>query len=160
MTTPRMITAAGTTWPERYTFSPALQVGNLLFIAGTTAVEIGVGGAGGKSGGTLGWIAWKSRRATVSLHFVVAQAAVPEIEIPYRNVRRTRNGRVKLLAPLGVPRHRSPSIIRHADTPVRLCVGPTRPCQKQCKDREKEAATENETGSYPADHIYSLPSNV
>ena len=39
MATPRMITAAGTTWPERYTFSPALQVGNLLFIAGTTAVD-------------------------------------------------------------------------------------------------------------------------
>lgn len=39
MVTPRMITAAGTTWPERYTFSPALQVGNLLFIAGTTAVD-------------------------------------------------------------------------------------------------------------------------
>jgi aminoacrylate peracid reductase len=39
MATPRMITAAGATWPERYTFSPALQVGNLLFIAGTTAVD-------------------------------------------------------------------------------------------------------------------------
>jgi enamine deaminase RidA (YjgF/YER057c/UK114 family) len=39
MATPRMITAAGTTWPERYTFSPALQVGNLLFLAGTTAVD-------------------------------------------------------------------------------------------------------------------------
>lgn len=39
MATPRMITAAGTTWPERYTFSPALRAGNLLFIAGTTAVD-------------------------------------------------------------------------------------------------------------------------
>lgn len=39
MATPRMIAAAGTTWPERYTFSPALRVGNLLFIAGTTAVD-------------------------------------------------------------------------------------------------------------------------
>src|SRR2546425_283584 len=126
----------------------------------STQSSVDGGRDSGKRGGTLGWIAWKSRRATVSLHFVVAEAAVPEIEIPYRNVRRTRNGRVKLLAPLGVPRHRSPSIIRYADTPVRLCVGPTRPCQKQCKDREKEAAMENETRSYPADHIYSPPSNV
>lgn len=39
MTTPRMVTAAGTTWPERYTFSPALRVGNLVFIAGTTAAD-------------------------------------------------------------------------------------------------------------------------
>ena len=39
MATPRMIIAAGTTWPERYTFSPALKAGNLLFIAGTTAVD-------------------------------------------------------------------------------------------------------------------------
>jgi enamine deaminase RidA (YjgF/YER057c/UK114 family) len=30
--------AAGA-WPERYTFSPALRAGNLLFIAGTTAVD-------------------------------------------------------------------------------------------------------------------------
>ena len=35
----RMITAAGTTWPARYTFSPALQMGNLLFLAGTTATD-------------------------------------------------------------------------------------------------------------------------
>lgn len=35
----RMIAAAGTTWPERYTFSPALRAGNLLFIAGTTATD-------------------------------------------------------------------------------------------------------------------------
>jgi len=35
----RMITAAGTTWPERYTFSPAIRAGNLLFLAGTTAVD-------------------------------------------------------------------------------------------------------------------------
>lgn len=33
-----MITA-GTPWPERYTFSPAVRAGNLLFIAGTTAVD-------------------------------------------------------------------------------------------------------------------------
>ena len=39
MAAPRMITAAGTTWPDRYTFSPALKVGNLLFLAGTTAVD-------------------------------------------------------------------------------------------------------------------------
>ena len=39
MATPRMITAAGSAWPARYTFSPALRVGNLLFIAGTTAVD-------------------------------------------------------------------------------------------------------------------------
>jgi enamine deaminase RidA (YjgF/YER057c/UK114 family) len=35
----RMISAAGTTWPARYTFSPALQAGRLLFIAGTTATD-------------------------------------------------------------------------------------------------------------------------
>ena len=39
MATGRMITAAGTAWPERYTFSPALRVGNLLFISGTTATD-------------------------------------------------------------------------------------------------------------------------
>jgi enamine deaminase RidA (YjgF/YER057c/UK114 family) len=39
MATPQMITAPGTPWPERYTFSPALKVGNLLFLAGTTAVD-------------------------------------------------------------------------------------------------------------------------
>ena len=39
MTTRRMIAATGTAWPERYTFSPALRVGNLLFISGTTAVD-------------------------------------------------------------------------------------------------------------------------
>ena len=38
MATPRMVTAAGSAWPERYTFSPALRIGNLLFISGTTAV--------------------------------------------------------------------------------------------------------------------------
>jgi enamine deaminase RidA (YjgF/YER057c/UK114 family) len=32
-----MITAAGSAWPERYTFSPAIRAGNLLFISGTTA---------------------------------------------------------------------------------------------------------------------------
>jgi enamine deaminase RidA (YjgF/YER057c/UK114 family) len=35
----RMITATGTPWPERYTFSPALRVGQLLFISGTTATD-------------------------------------------------------------------------------------------------------------------------
>ena len=39
MATPRMITAPGTPWPERYTFSPALRVGDLLFISGTTATD-------------------------------------------------------------------------------------------------------------------------
>ena len=39
MATGQMITAAGTTWPDRYTFSPALRVGNLLFISGTTATD-------------------------------------------------------------------------------------------------------------------------
>jgi aminoacrylate peracid reductase len=39
MQTRRMITAAGSTWPERYTFSPALRVNQLLFLAGTTAVD-------------------------------------------------------------------------------------------------------------------------
>jgi enamine deaminase RidA (YjgF/YER057c/UK114 family) len=37
MATPRLVTATGSSWPERYTFSPALRAGNLLFIAGTTA---------------------------------------------------------------------------------------------------------------------------
>ena len=39
MATGRMIAAAGTTWPERYTFSPALRVNNVLFISGTTATD-------------------------------------------------------------------------------------------------------------------------
>ena len=39
MATGQMITAAGATWPDRYTFSPALRVGNLLFISGTTATD-------------------------------------------------------------------------------------------------------------------------
>ena len=30
---------SGAPWPERYTFSPALRAGNLLFISGTTAVD-------------------------------------------------------------------------------------------------------------------------
>jgi enamine deaminase RidA (YjgF/YER057c/UK114 family) len=34
-----MIAAKGTTWPERYTYSPSLRVGNLLFISGTTATD-------------------------------------------------------------------------------------------------------------------------
>ena len=37
MTAPKMVTAGP--WPERYTFSPALRAGNLLFLAGTTAVD-------------------------------------------------------------------------------------------------------------------------
>jgi enamine deaminase RidA (YjgF/YER057c/UK114 family) len=39
MATGRMINAAGTAWPERFTFSPALRVGNLLFLSGTTATD-------------------------------------------------------------------------------------------------------------------------
>ncbi|MGH2668324.1 MAG: RidA family protein [bacterium] len=39
MATRQLIAAAGTSWPERYTFSPALRVGNLLFMSGTTAVD-------------------------------------------------------------------------------------------------------------------------
>lgn len=38
MTPPlQRITSASIPWPERYTFSPALRAGNLLFISGTTA---------------------------------------------------------------------------------------------------------------------------
>ena len=33
----RMISAGA--WPERYTFSPAVRTGNLLFISGTTAAD-------------------------------------------------------------------------------------------------------------------------
>jgi enamine deaminase RidA (YjgF/YER057c/UK114 family) len=29
----------GGPWPERYTFSPAVRVGNLLFVSGTTAAD-------------------------------------------------------------------------------------------------------------------------
>ena len=39
MATGRLIAATGTTWPDRYTFSPALRAGNLLFISGTTATD-------------------------------------------------------------------------------------------------------------------------
>jgi aminoacrylate peracid reductase len=35
----RMISGAGATWPARYTFSPAVQIGSLLFLAGTTATD-------------------------------------------------------------------------------------------------------------------------
>jgi enamine deaminase RidA (YjgF/YER057c/UK114 family) len=35
----RIVTAAGMTWPARYTFSPALRAGTLLFLAGTTATD-------------------------------------------------------------------------------------------------------------------------
>ncbi len=38
MSTHEMITD-GKPWPERYTFSPAIRAGNLLFIAGTTATD-------------------------------------------------------------------------------------------------------------------------
>jgi aminoacrylate peracid reductase len=34
----QMITT-GASWPERYTFSPGLRAGHLLFISGTTAVD-------------------------------------------------------------------------------------------------------------------------
>ena len=37
--TKQMITASDTPWPERYTFSPAIKSGSLLFLAGTTAVN-------------------------------------------------------------------------------------------------------------------------
>lgn len=39
MPVPELVTAAGSPWPERYTFSPALRAGNLLFLAGTTAAD-------------------------------------------------------------------------------------------------------------------------
>ena len=44
----RQCITGGRPWPERYTFSPALRVGNLLFISGTTATDenrniVGVG---------------------------------------------------------------------------------------------------------------------
>lgn len=39
MSAKQMITAADSPWPERYTFSPAIKAGNLLFLAGTTAVN-------------------------------------------------------------------------------------------------------------------------
>jgi aminoacrylate peracid reductase len=38
MTSHELITG-GAPWPERYTFSPALRAGSLLFISGTTAVD-------------------------------------------------------------------------------------------------------------------------
>jgi enamine deaminase RidA (YjgF/YER057c/UK114 family) len=37
--TSREMIAGGTPWPARYTFSPAVRVGNLLFISGTTASD-------------------------------------------------------------------------------------------------------------------------
>lgn len=33
------IVTGGKEWPKRYTFSPAVRVGNLLFISGTTATD-------------------------------------------------------------------------------------------------------------------------
>ena len=38
MATHELITD-GAPWPERYTFSPAIRAGNLLFISGTTAAD-------------------------------------------------------------------------------------------------------------------------
>ena len=35
----REVVTAGQPWPERYTFSPAVRVGNLLFISGTTGTD-------------------------------------------------------------------------------------------------------------------------
>jgi aminoacrylate peracid reductase len=37
--TKEMITATNAPWPDRYTFSPAIKAGSLLFLAGTTAVD-------------------------------------------------------------------------------------------------------------------------
>ena len=37
--TRREMIGGGSSWPERYTFSPAVRVGNLLFISGMTAVD-------------------------------------------------------------------------------------------------------------------------
>ena len=40
MTPPfQRITSASTPWPDRYTFSPALRAGNLLFISGMAPVD-------------------------------------------------------------------------------------------------------------------------
>jgi aminoacrylate peracid reductase len=33
------VITGGTPWPTRYTFSPAVRAGNLLFISGTTAAD-------------------------------------------------------------------------------------------------------------------------
>jgi enamine deaminase RidA (YjgF/YER057c/UK114 family) len=38
MASSKQMVSAGP-WPERYTFSPAVRAGNLLFLAGTTAVD-------------------------------------------------------------------------------------------------------------------------
>jgi enamine deaminase RidA (YjgF/YER057c/UK114 family) len=35
----REVVTGGQPWPERYTFSPAVRVGNLLFISGTTGTD-------------------------------------------------------------------------------------------------------------------------
>jgi enamine deaminase RidA (YjgF/YER057c/UK114 family) len=35
----RQVVTGGRLWPERYTFSPAVRVGSLLFISGTTATD-------------------------------------------------------------------------------------------------------------------------
>jgi enamine deaminase RidA (YjgF/YER057c/UK114 family) len=37
--TAREMVSGGGAWPDRYTFSPAVRVGNLLFISGTTASD-------------------------------------------------------------------------------------------------------------------------
>ena len=35
----RQVITAGSNWPERYTYSPALRVGNTLYISGTTGTD-------------------------------------------------------------------------------------------------------------------------
>lgn len=35
----REVIAAGASWPERYTYSPALRVGNTIYISGTTGTD-------------------------------------------------------------------------------------------------------------------------
>lgn len=37
--TGRSMITGGRPWPDRYTFSPAVRAGNLLFISGTTATD-------------------------------------------------------------------------------------------------------------------------
>ena len=36
---PYQVITGGREWPSRYTFSPAVRIGNLLFISGTTATD-------------------------------------------------------------------------------------------------------------------------
>ncbi len=35
----REVIAAGAPWPERYTYGPALRVGNMIYISGTTGTD-------------------------------------------------------------------------------------------------------------------------